>query len=165
MTGKSKAKSSSPTVDWADLVTLDLSIFDTPGGKQKLSAQLFDAINKIGFFYITNFGLSQDEVDEQFAIGKEFFELPLDEKLKYRADLENGGYNGYKPMGIRQLKPGIFDNTEIYNVPKFISVYERQHPTVIKEQWAVIEQFGRYVHEKVVGKLLVLIASGRSFVN
>jgi isopenicillin N synthase-like dioxygenase len=139
-------------------VTLDLSIFDTSGGKQKLAAQLFDAINKIGFFYITNFGLSQDEVDEQFAIGKEFFELPIDEKLKYRADLENGGYNGYKPMGIRQLKPGIFDNTEIYNVPKFTSTYERQHPTVIKDQWAAIEKFGRHVHEEVVGKLLVLIA-------
>jgi len=139
-------------------VTLDLSIFDTSGGKQKLAAQLFDAINKIGFFYITNFGLSQDEVDEQFAIGKEFFELPIDEKLKYRADLENGGYNGYKPMGIRQLKPGIFDNTEIYNVPKFTSAYERQHPTVIKDQWAAIEKFGRHIHEEVVGRLLVLIA-------
>lgn len=139
-------------------MTLDLSIFDTSGGKQKLAAQLFDAINKIGFFYITNFGLSQDEVDEQFAIGKEFFELPIDEKLKYRADLENGGYNGYKPMGIRQLKPGIFDNTEIYNVPKFTSAYERQHPTVIKDQWAAIEKFGRHIHEEVVGRLLVLIA-------
>jgi len=139
-------------------VTLDLSIFDTSGGKQKLAAQLFDAINKIGFFYITNFGLSQDEVDEQFAIGKDFFELPIDEKLKYRADLENGGYNGYKPMGIRQLKPGIFDNTEIYNVPKFTSAYERQHPTVIKDQWAAIEKFGRHIHEEVVGRLLVLIA-------
>ena len=139
-------------------MTLDLSIFDTSGGKQKLAAQLFDAINKIGFFYITNFGLSQDEVDEQFAIGKDFFELPIDEKLKYRADLENGGYNGYKPMGIRQLKPGIFDNTEIYNVPKFTSAYERQHPTVIKDQWAAIEKFGRHIHEEVVGRLLVLIA-------
>jgi hypothetical protein len=35
-------------VDWADLVTLDLGIFDTPGGKEKLAAQLFDAVNRIG---------------------------------------------------------------------------------------------------------------------
>jgi hypothetical protein len=34
-------------VNWADLVTLDLSLFDTAGGKRKLAAQLFDAINKI----------------------------------------------------------------------------------------------------------------------
>lgn len=50
---------------------------------------------------MTNFGLSQDQVDRQFAIGKEVFDLPTEELLKYRADLENGGYNGYKPMGLR----------------------------------------------------------------
>ena len=37
-----------PSVDWADLVTLDLNKFDQPGGKQELAAQLFDAVNRIG---------------------------------------------------------------------------------------------------------------------
>ena len=54
-----------------------------------------------GFFYITDFGLTQEQVDRQFAIGKEVFQLSTEEKLKYRADLENGGYNGYKPLGLR----------------------------------------------------------------
>jgi len=53
--------------------------------------------------------LNQQEVDHQFAIGKEFFHLSTEEKLKYRADLENGGYNGYKPLGIREIVPGKFD--------------------------------------------------------
>ncbi len=88
-------------VEWADLVTLDLSKFDKPGGKEALAKQLFEAIRNIGFFYIINFGLEQEEVDQQFAIGKAVFELPKEEKLKYRADLENGGYNGYKPLGLR----------------------------------------------------------------
>lgn len=48
-------------------------------------------------------------MDHQFAIGNEFFKLPTDEKLKYRADLENGGYNGYKPLGIREILSGKFD--------------------------------------------------------
>lgn len=39
-----------PVVDWADLITLDLSLFDACGGKQKLADQLFKAINEIGFF-------------------------------------------------------------------------------------------------------------------
>lgn len=25
----------------------------------------------------------------------------MEEKLKYRAELEKGGYNGYKPLGLR----------------------------------------------------------------
>lgn len=107
-------------VEWADLVTLDLSQFDQPGGKEALAKQLFEAIQNIGkpsadfsgrvmfltlphsgFFYITNFGLTQDQVDRQFAIGKQVFQLSTEEKLKYRADLEKGGYNGYKPKGLR----------------------------------------------------------------
>ncbi|KAI4597142.1 hypothetical protein KJ359_004653 [Pestalotiopsis sp. 9143b] len=145
-------------VDWAELATLDLSQFDQPGGKEKLAKQLAEAIEKIGFFYITDFGLNQEQVDRQFAIGKEVFQLPTEEKLKYRADLENGGYNGYKPLGIREVRPGIYDNTEIYNIPKFIPELERPHPSVILAHRAEIERFARHIHDHVVGKLLVLFA-------
>ncbi|KAL1608424.1 hypothetical protein SLS60_003366 [Paraconiothyrium brasiliense] len=145
-------------LQWADLATLDLSLFDTPGGKEKLAKQLFQAIDKIGFFYITNFGLSQEAVDRQFAIGKELFNLPASEKLKYRADLENGGYNGYKPLGLREVRPGIQDNTEIYNIPKFIPELERSHPDIVNAHSEEIEQFARHINDDVVGKLLVLLA-------
>ncbi|KAI0852785.1 Clavaminate synthase-like protein [Daldinia vernicosa] len=145
-------------LDWADLVTLDLSQFDQPDGKQKLAAQLFDAIQKIGFFYITNFGLTQEQVDRQFAIGKEVFQLPTEEKLKYRADLEHGGYNGYKPLGLRQVKPGVYDNTEIYNIPKFIPAFEQPHPEIINANRKEIETFARHINDNIVGKLLVLFA-------
>lgn len=91
-------------MDWADLVTLDLAKFDEPGGREALARQLFEALQTIGFFYIVNFGLAQEEVDRQFAIGKAVFDLPTEEKLLYRADLENGGYNGYKPLGLRVSK-------------------------------------------------------------
>jgi isopenicillin N synthase-like dioxygenase len=97
-------------VEWADLVTLDLSTFDAPGGKEALAKQLSDALQNIGFFYIVNFGFTQEQVDRQFAIGKELFELPTEEKLKYRADLENGGYNGYKPLGLRVRLTPLLQN-------------------------------------------------------
>jgi isopenicillin N synthase-like dioxygenase len=101
------------------LVTLDLSQFDAPGGKQKLTAQLKDAVHNVGFFYITGFGLSQEEVDRQFAIGQQFFALPTEEKIKYKADLEHGNYNGYRPKGSTETLPGKRDNVEMYNVFKF----------------------------------------------
>jgi isopenicillin N synthase-like dioxygenase len=145
-------------VDWADLATLDLSLFDTPAGKEKLAKQLFDAIDKIGFFYITNFGLSQEAVDRQFAIGKQLFDLSTEEKLEYRADLENGGYNGYKPLGLREVRPGIQDNTEIYNIPKFIPELERPHPDIVNVHREEIEKFARHISDNVAGKLLVLLA-------
>jgi hypothetical protein len=36
------------TVKYADLVTIDLSEFDQPGGKEKLAAQLKDAVHEVG---------------------------------------------------------------------------------------------------------------------
>lgn len=42
------------SVDWADLVTLDLSQYDAPGGKQRLAAQLRDAVHHVGFLYVSH---------------------------------------------------------------------------------------------------------------
>lgn len=62
---------------------IDLSKFNTPGGKETLAKQLIEAVRTKGFFYVTGFGIPQDEVDRQFALGQAFYELPLEEKLKY----------------------------------------------------------------------------------
>ena len=90
-------------MDWAELVTLDLSLFDKEGGKEELVKQLEYAAQHVGFFYVKNFDISQEEVDRQFALGREFYALPLEERLKYHSikDLENGEYNGYRPAGLR----------------------------------------------------------------
>lgn len=90
-------------MDWAELVTLDLSKFDRPGGKEELVKELEHAVTHVGFFYVKNFNISQEEVDRQFALGREFYALPLEEKLKYHSanDLLGGNYNGYRPAGER----------------------------------------------------------------
>ncbi|KAL5335306.1 hypothetical protein BJX70DRAFT_390777 [Aspergillus crustosus] len=128
-------------LDWADLSTLDLS--------------------QSAFFYIVNFGLSQEQVDDQFSIGQQLFNLPLEEKLKYRADLENGGYNGYKPMGLRyrKLPPGVRDKTEIYNIPKVIPALSRPPTGAHHDQPTQKSSISReHIHDQIVSKLLVLIA-------
>lgn len=85
--------------------------------------------------------------------------LPEEEKLKYRAALEQGDYNGWKPVGTRVLVPGVKDNFEIYNIPKFIPDHaDRAHPELIKQHWATIEKFSRHIHDEIVKKLLVLFA-------
>ena len=70
-------------LDWADLVTLDFSKYGTPEGKKELAQELIQAVRDYGFFYVKNFNISQERVNRQFALGKQFYELPLEEKLKY----------------------------------------------------------------------------------
>lgn len=95
---------------------MDLSKYGTAEGNAELANTLLQAIRTKGFFYVTNYGVSQEAVDKQFALGQKFYELPLEEKLKYEPDLENGNYNGYRPAGRRLLSGGIKDKTEVWNM-------------------------------------------------
>lgn len=77
---------------------------------------MIEAIRTKGFFYVTNYGISQEAVDKQFALGQAFYELPLEDKLKYVPDLDSGDYNGYRPAGRRVLSGGVVDKTEVWNM-------------------------------------------------
>lgn len=73
-------------LDWAPLKEIDLSVFDTPGGKEKLAAELHDAVKNgepfilpcnlrrltyplVGFWVVTGHGIPDEEVLRQFSIG------------------------------------------------------------------------------------------------
>ncbi|KAJ5170442.1 uncharacterized protein N7500_003225 [Penicillium coprophilum] len=147
-------------LEWAELITLDLSQYEQPGGKEDLVKQLDHAVRNVGFFYVKNFNISQEEIDNQFALGREFYALPLEEKLKFHSasDLERGEYNSYRPAGQRILGNGVKDNVQVYNIPKFDGHHERPQPFVLTENIKEIEIFSRKCHTEVVEKLLRLFA-------
>lgn len=64
----------------------------------------------------------------------------------------------HRLIGRQEISPGIFDNTEIYNIPKFIPALERPHPTIVEDNKPEIERFARHIHNNVVQKLLTLFA-------
>ncbi|KIW02548.1 uncharacterized protein PV09_06004 [Verruconis gallopava] len=146
-------------LEWADLITIDLSKFDTPGGKQELAAQLKKAISTIGFFYVINFGLTEDEVDEQFALAKALFDLPDAEKQKYRVDPTKQGFFGWKPRGARKQQHGLVDNLELYDDPKWNAVYKDfARPSVLAQNAEKVEHFQRHLSSFVLKRLLILCA-------
>ncbi|KAF2811302.1 putative oxidoreductase [Mytilinidion resinicola] len=145
---------------WSELVTLDLSDFNQPGGKERLAKQLEHAVHHVGFFYVKNFGLSQEEVDRQFTLARNAFDLPTEEKEKYIADFANGAYNGYRRPG--QYAVGtVPDNIEVYNFAKFTDDFKHQEehlPDVLKAHLPEIAAFHRALHANVVLPLLRLFA-------
>ncbi|KAK1923363.1 hypothetical protein DB88DRAFT_439128 [Papiliotrema laurentii] len=145
-------------LDWADLATVDLSKINTPEGLREQSQILIEALRTKGFFYVIGFDISQDRVDRQFALGQKFYELPLEEKLKYTPDLENGEYNGYRPAGRRVIGGGVPDQVEVYNIPKFNGLFPRDHPQLIKDNIAEVEEFARDLHSKVLDPLHDLVS-------
>jgi isopenicillin N synthase-like dioxygenase len=67
-------------IEWADLVTLDLSKFDLPGGKQELASQVINAARTSGFFSVKNYGISNEDIELQRKLSQAFFDLPLEKK-------------------------------------------------------------------------------------
>ncbi|ESK86175.1 flavonol synthase [Moniliophthora roreri MCA 2997] len=148
-------------LDWAELITIDLSQYNTPEGKKKLAEQLIFALREKGFFYVKNFNISQERVNRQFALGREFYELPLEEKEKYTPEgLDQGKFNGYVPAGRRIIDPetGLRDRVEIYNIPKFNGFFPHNHPRIIQDNIQEIEEFARSLHSEVLDPLFVLLA-------
>lgn len=144
---------------WAELVTLDLEDYNRPGGKERLAKQLEHAVHHVGFFYVKNFGLTQEEVDRQFTLAQNFFELPVEEKEKYEVDYAAADYNGWRRPG-RTTQGTAKDNVEMYNFAKFTEDFKGkyQHPDLIKAHLADIEKFHRALHSNVVLPLLRLFA-------
>ncbi|TCD67745.1 hypothetical protein EIP91_011987 [Steccherinum ochraceum] len=155
-------------LDWADLITVDLSLYNTPEGKQELARTLIKAVREDGFFYVKNFNVSQERVNRQFSLGKQFYELPVEEKLKYVPEgLDNGKFNGYVPAGryVVDEATGLRDRVEIYNIPKFNGDFPHNHPDTIQSHITEIEEFAKAclippvsLHSEVLDPLHVLLA-------
>jgi isopenicillin N synthase-like dioxygenase len=145
---------------WSELVTLDLSDYTRPGGKERLASQLEHAIHHVGFFYVKNFGLTQDQVNRQFTLAQHFFELPVSEKEKYEVDYAAADYNGWRRPGRYIQANGAKDNVEIFNIPKFIPEFEGKYkyPDLLNAHIDEIEIFQKALHANVVLPLLRLIA-------
>ncbi|KAH6888532.1 putative 1-aminocyclopropane-1-carboxylate oxidase [Thelonectria olida] len=143
-------------LEYADLAYLDISKLDQPGGKEALARQVLSFINTNGFFYVIGHGFTDAQVRRQYAIGRAFFDLPLEEKLRYECDTARGDFRGYKPQSTGALASR--DNDERYNIPKFTPEHEREHPQLINDHIDEIRDFSLRVHNNVLLPLLKLFA-------
>ncbi|KAK8023545.1 2OG-Fe(II)oxygenase superfamily protein [Apiospora rasikravindrae] len=146
---------------WADIQIIDLTTFDQPGGKEKLAAELRDAIHHTGFFSVVGTGISRREVQRQYDIAQAFFELPHEEKARpeYKCDFANGNYFGYREIYEATIRgTEVRNNVEQWNHAKFTELYEKEarHP-FFEAFKGEIESFSRKALD-VALKLLELCA-------
>ncbi|KAJ6560736.1 hypothetical protein B0H10DRAFT_1845493 [Mycena sp. CBHHK59/15] len=148
-------------LDWAPLKEIDLSIFDAPGGKQKLAAELHDAVRNVGFWVVTGTGIPDEEVLRQFSIANAFFNLPLEEKRKYPCDFSVGDYFGYREPKRTVGSTGVKENVEMLNIPKYTKNEDYKdvpkHDLILAHE-AEIAAFHRKLFHNVVRKLFILLS-------
>src|SRR5262249_16798318 len=102
-----------------------------PGGLDAVAAEVRNACEKVGFFYLAGHSVSQAAFDEAFAASREFHALPPEEKMRLRLNENNNGYlpGNQSMQGSSTVHKATRPN---YNESFFIS-HDRgaDHPDVL----------------------------------
>ncbi len=97
----------------ARIPVIDMNDLHSPLTRPRFIAGMKEAFSTYGFVRVKNPGLDQEIIDAGYRASKEFFSLPIEEKLKVRA--ANDGQRGYNP-GEKAKGSGSVDIKEFYHV-------------------------------------------------
>ncbi|MCB9233362.1 MAG: isopenicillin N synthase family oxygenase [Bacteroidia bacterium] len=106
----------SPQVPVIDISPL---LHGNHGARLETAAQLGAACRDMGFFYIQNHGISLDLQQDLERLSRQFFALPLAEKMQIRMELGGRAWRGFFPVGDEltsgkpDLKEGLYFGTEL----------------------------------------------------
>ncbi|XP_041966250.1 2-oxoglutarate-dependent dioxygenase htyE isoform X1 [Alosa sapidissima] len=93
-----------PIVNFEDYMLGETNI--SAENLQELCASLKTAFIEVGFVYLKNTGITQQEVDEVMNISKEFFYLPEEKKLPFsRGSYNNNPNHGWVSLERERLNP------------------------------------------------------------
>jgi len=90
------------TLDSVPVIDLKGGPGSDPGTHHDIALQIRDVCRNIGFFYISNHGVSADLVANQFEWAKRFFALPMDEKMAIHMR-KSATTAGYEPIAEQRL--------------------------------------------------------------
>ena len=77
---------------------VDLSL-----GPSGVAAEVRRACEEVGFLTVTGHGVADELIEEVARASRAFFDLPEDEKLRYRGPAETAGVPVYRPLGAEKL--------------------------------------------------------------
>jgi isopenicillin N synthase-like dioxygenase len=80
-----------PIIDLGTISRTDIAT------RQELVNQVRDACMKVGFFYVKNHGISEGIIQGALSASKEFFSLPIEQKVKIE-NREKAIFKGYSPL-------------------------------------------------------------------
>ncbi|KAI3621877.1 gibberellin 3-beta [Moniliophthora roreri] len=144
-------------LEWADILTVDLSLYETK--RQELIDTITVALERDGFFYVTNHGISRETLQRQFDIGQHTFDgVSREEKEQHRAPIkEKGSFMGYKLQNYWEIKDGVRDRIEHYNFYQNHIDPITRHPKPLQPYVEEAKEFLADIRQKVLRRILNLI--------
>ena len=111
-----------PIIDISSLV----DVHDKPKSARKTVKEIGNACKNVGFFYVKNHQIPQDHIDAVIPAMQEFFNLPIEEKMKIHIG-NSDIFRGYTPLG-KEITNAKYDWHECVD---FGPDLEPSHPEVI----------------------------------
>jgi isopenicillin N synthase-like dioxygenase len=148
-------------LDWADLHTVDLSLLDSPDPEvvAKLIATTKEAIQEDGFLFLTNYGVTLEDLHRQFDLAQYLHQnITESEKRELLWDPSTGVFAGFKPGQGWRREAGMFDGIEQFNFysPEFDDL--NKDPKCIRPFMDEITAFCEYLERSVTRRLLKLLS-------
>ncbi|KAJ3281748.1 hypothetical protein HK104_011304 [Borealophlyctis nickersoniae] len=140
---------------------IDFSAFsnsNTPE-REKVVDQILEAVSTVGFFYLSNHGIPQQNVDAMFDLSSRFFALPREIKSKYAYDQStNAGWGLTERERLNFLESSL-DFKEAFNMRKAngMSGNEDTLPPVLLEERDRLVEFQKSC-KAVLDRLLRALA-------
>ncbi len=109
------------------VISIEPLFFDDAAAKAGVAHELRTACEEIGFFYIRDHGVSDQKIVNIIGAMKEFFRLPMDERMRIAVTPEH--HRGYIPIGGRSY--GTNGRTELRDTYKMLTELPDNDPDLL----------------------------------
>ena len=99
------ARLASKQTTFEEIPFIDIAPLLDGSDPHKVSRQIGETCEKVGFFYIRNHGVPRDLIDAMYAQTKEFFAMPFDQKNQLNVVHSGPTLRGYIPMYAENVDP------------------------------------------------------------
>src|SRR5215213_3107291 len=131
---------------------VDISGLRSPdrADRERVAAEIGRAARDVGFFYIGGSGVDESLFDRMLAAAKEFFALPVEEKMRSYIGLSRC-HRGYVPVGEEGVETGTPDMKEAFDtaldLPDDDPDYLAGNPMLGPNTWPDLPGFAEAVTE------------------
>lgn len=121
---------------------------DEPAERARVAASIGAAARDIGFFYVSGTGVDDRLFERLLAVTKEFFGLPLEEKMHSYIGLSRC-HRGYVPIGEEGVETGVGDYKEAFDTGLDLPADDPDHlsgnPMLGPNTWPAVPGFAEAV--------------------
>lgn len=148
-------------LDWAQLRTVELSLLDSPDPNivAELIATTKKAIKEDGFIYLTDYGVSLEDLHRQFDLAQYLHRnISEEDKQDLLWNPSQGTFAGFKPRFGWKREAGNYDGIEHFNF--YAGEFEDHDrvPKCIQPFMDEITAFCNYLTGSVNRRLLKLLS-------